>query len=96
MAQSTGCNSPLLFEELYSYYAQAEAWYVAPGAQAALQRLKDSGKFLSLLQIHLDTPKLILSPASYAKHQQPPGQIILHLASPNVFSHNDSILPDPM
>lgn len=54
MSQSTGCDSPLLFEEIYSYYAQAEAWYVAPGAQTALQRLKDSGGVLSLLDnLHL-------------------------------------------
>lgn len=51
VSQSTGCDSPLLFEEIYSYYAQAEAWYVAPGAQAALQRLKDSGEDLSLLEV---------------------------------------------
>lgn len=46
---STGCDSPLLFEEIYNYYAQAEAWYVAPGAQAALQRLKDSGMKLAIV-----------------------------------------------
>lgn len=51
MSQSTGCDSPLLFEEIYTYYAQAEAWYVAPGAQAALQRLKDSGEVWSSLRM---------------------------------------------
>ena len=56
MSQSTGCDSPLLFEEIYSYYAQAEAWYVAPGAQAALQRLKDSGEDSSLLHIVVFPP----------------------------------------
>lgn len=49
VTQSTGCDSLLLFEEVYGYYAQAAAWYVAPGAHAALQRLKDSGLKLGIV-----------------------------------------------
>ena len=51
VTQSTGCDSSLLFEEIYDYYAQAAAWYVAPGAHAALQRLKDSGVLLGHLSL---------------------------------------------
>lgn len=42
VARSTGCQSPRLGEELYLYYLKAEAWTVAPGAVAALNRLKDA------------------------------------------------------
>ncbi len=49
VSQSTGCSNPLLFEEIYEYYARAEAWYVAPGAQAALQRLRDSGMSCNMI-----------------------------------------------
>ena len=50
VTQSTGCENPLFFEEVYSYYARAEAWNVAPGAAAALQKLKEAGDALSILQ----------------------------------------------
>lgn len=53
VAQSTGCDSQLLFEEIYDYYARAEAWYVAPGAHVALQRLRDSGNSHTMRLMHI-------------------------------------------
>ena len=43
MSQSTGCDSAALFEEIYAYYARPAAWQVTPGAETALQQLKDAG-----------------------------------------------------
>jgi len=56
----------LLFEEIYDYYAQAAAWYVAPGAHAALQRLKDSGVMLGQLII-VQLPSITLTPSCYVR-----------------------------
>lgn len=49
VAESTGCQSLALFEEIYDYYAQPAAWHIAPGAHAALQRLRDSGLRLAVV-----------------------------------------------
>ncbi|KAG2451007.1 hypothetical protein HYH02_004277 [Chlamydomonas schloesseri] len=43
VAKSTGCDRPEVSEAIYEYYSRPEAWHVAPGAVAALQRLRDAG-----------------------------------------------------
>lgn len=46
---STGCNNEGLFEELYQYYVRPEAWKVAPGAVAALSKLRAAGVRLAVV-----------------------------------------------
>jgi REG-2-like HAD superfamily hydrolase len=41
--QSTGCADERLFEELYQYYVRPGAWQLAPGAVAALSKLRSAG-----------------------------------------------------
>ncbi|KAG2428439.1 hypothetical protein HXX76_011559 [Chlamydomonas incerta] len=43
VANSTGCDRPEVSEAIYEYYSRPEAWHIAPGAVAALQRLRDAG-----------------------------------------------------
>jgi REG-2-like HAD superfamily hydrolase len=40
---STGCPDARFFEEVYAYYERPEAWTLAPGAAAALTRLRQAG-----------------------------------------------------
>eukprot|EP00882_Tetradesmus_deserticola_P006793 GHRQ01007152.1.p1 GENE.GHRQ01007152.1~~GHRQ01007152.1.p1 ORF type:complete len:293 (+),score=101.96 GHRQ01007152.1:173-1051(+) len=47
--QSTGCCNEQLFEEVYEYYAQADAWALAPGAVQALRKLRASGIQLAVV-----------------------------------------------
>lgn len=47
--QSTGCCSEELFEEVYEYYVQRQAWALAPGAVPALRRLKAAGVRLAVV-----------------------------------------------
>lgn len=49
VAESTGCDNPQLFEELYSYYAHASAWCTPPDARKALQRLRDANIKLAVV-----------------------------------------------
>eukprot|EP01024_Parvocaulis_polyphysoides_P040069 TRINITY_DN36399_c0_g1_i9.p1 TRINITY_DN36399_c0_g1~~TRINITY_DN36399_c0_g1_i9.p1 ORF type:complete len:252 (+),score=37.20 TRINITY_DN36399_c0_g1_i9:206-961(+) len=41
--QSTGCDHPQYFEEVYDYYARPEAWLITNGAVQSLQRIKNAG-----------------------------------------------------
>ena len=43
VSRATGCDDPELFEEIYSYYARAEAWSVSPGACDSLARIRAAG-----------------------------------------------------
>lgn len=43
VARCLGADDPLLFEALYAWYGRAEAWRVAPGAEALLVRLGSAG-----------------------------------------------------
>lgn len=45
---SVGSNNEALFEEVYTYYAEAHAWKLAPGAVAALAKLKGAGVKLAV------------------------------------------------
>lgn len=45
--ESTGCEAA--FEEIYEYYARGEAWTLAPGAVACLQRMRDAGMRIALV-----------------------------------------------
>jgi hypothetical protein len=45
---SVGSSDEALFEELYGYYSEAAAWKLAPGAVAALTRLRASGVKLAV------------------------------------------------
>ncbi|WIA10592.1 hypothetical protein OEZ85_010775 [Tetradesmus obliquus] len=47
--QSTGCCSEALFEEVYEYYEQPEAWELAPGAVQALSKLRAAGVRLAVV-----------------------------------------------
>ncbi|KAK9823496.1 hypothetical protein WJX72_003164 [[Myrmecia] bisecta] len=49
VAESTGCQDPTMFEQIYEYYARPEAWKLTPGAAPALQRLKDAGMKLAVV-----------------------------------------------
>lgn len=46
---STGCSAEGLFDELYDYYAQPEAWALTTGAVPALSRLKAAGVRLAVV-----------------------------------------------
>lgn len=41
--ESTGIENEEMFEEIYEYYSRAEAWVVAPGAEKALRKIRQSG-----------------------------------------------------
>lgn len=47
--QSTGCANAALHEELYKYYERPEAWQLAPGAVAALNKLRAAGVRLAVV-----------------------------------------------
>lgn len=49
VAESTGCDNPQLFEELYGYYAHADAWCTPPDARAALERLRKANIKLAVV-----------------------------------------------
>ena len=49
VAAATGCADAALFDALFNHYAKPEAWHVAPGAQAALQRLRAAGVRLAVV-----------------------------------------------
>lgn len=49
VAQATGCHHEQMFEDIYDYYARAEAWQVAPGATAALASLRRAGVKLAVV-----------------------------------------------
>ena len=44
VAEATKVQEDACFEAIYSHYAAAEAWNVAPGAHAALTTIKDAGE----------------------------------------------------
>jgi REG-2-like HAD superfamily hydrolase len=43
VAAATGSDDPALFAALFAHYARTDAWAVAPGAEAALRRLRAAG-----------------------------------------------------
>lgn len=44
VTQSTGCDHPQAFEDIYKYFAEPEAWRLTtPDVRPALQRLRDAG-----------------------------------------------------
>lgn len=47
--QSTGCDNEAMFEEVYQYYAHPDAWVLAPGAAAALARMRAAGLRLAVV-----------------------------------------------
>mmetsp|Transcript_14977 Transcript_14977/g.32461 ORF Transcript_14977/g.32461 Transcript_14977/m.32461 type:complete len:292 (+) Transcript_14977:149-1024(+) len=49
VAESTGCKSPEMFEEIYDYYQRPEAWKATPGAAEALMRLRRGGVRLAVV-----------------------------------------------
>jgi len=49
VSESTGCNDERLSEEVYDYYARAEAWKLAPGTHHALNLLRASGLRLAVV-----------------------------------------------
>lgn len=49
VAQSTGCDRPEVSEAIYDYYSTGKAWYLAPGAREALQRLRSHGVLLGIV-----------------------------------------------
>lgn len=49
MAESTGCDNPELFEQVYNYYAHADAWRAPPDARPALQRLRENNIKLAVV-----------------------------------------------
>ena len=49
VAAATGCADAALFDALFAHYAKPEAWRIAPGAQAALQRLRAAGVRLAVV-----------------------------------------------
>lgn len=46
VTESTGCADHQLSEDIYAYFAEKEAWAVAPRAVAALTRLRDASEQL--------------------------------------------------
>lgn len=49
VAEATKVQEDACFEAIYSHYAAAEAWNVAPGAHAALTTIKDAGEVADVL-----------------------------------------------
>jgi REG-2-like HAD superfamily hydrolase len=49
VAAATGCADASLFDALFAHYGRPEAWRVAPGAPAALRRLRDAGVRLAVV-----------------------------------------------
>lgn len=49
MQESTGCSHEGFFEEVYQYFVRPEAWQLAPGAVAALQKLRAAGVRLAVV-----------------------------------------------
>lgn len=47
--RATGCADPVYFEQLYAFYARADAWVVAPGARAVLRDLRARGVGLAVV-----------------------------------------------
>lgn len=47
--ESLGCSDEAMFEEVYDYYVQPGAWTLAPGAVAALSKLKAAGVRLAVV-----------------------------------------------
>lgn len=43
VSESTGVDNEDMFEDIYEYYAGSEAWKVAPGAEAALRKIRSKG-----------------------------------------------------
>ena len=43
VAEATGIDNEDMFEDIYEYYAGSEAWKVAPGAEAALMKIRSKG-----------------------------------------------------
>ena len=41
--ESLGCKDERVFEDIYDYYARAEAWQLSPGAAESLQRIRAMG-----------------------------------------------------
>ncbi|GBF87825.1 haloacid dehalogenase-like hydrolase domain-containing protein [Raphidocelis subcapitata] len=48
VSRSLGSSDEALFEEVYSYYSEARAWRLAPGAVAALTKLRAAGVKLAV------------------------------------------------
>jgi REG-2-like HAD superfamily hydrolase len=49
VAAATGCADAALFDALFAHYGRPEAWRVAPGAPAALRRLRAAGVRLAVV-----------------------------------------------
>lgn len=49
VSHATGCDEHEMFEDIYHYYQRPEAWFVAPGAVTALQRLRLNGVKLAVV-----------------------------------------------
>lgn len=49
VAQSTGVDTPALFEALYAHYQRAEAWRVEPAARHALAQARAAGMRLAVV-----------------------------------------------
>jgi REG-2-like HAD superfamily hydrolase len=49
VSTATGCADHAFFDEVYEYYARAEAWKVAPGAEEALRKLRRLGVKLAIV-----------------------------------------------
>jgi len=49
VAAATGCADAPLFDALFAHYGRPEAWAVAPGAPAALARLRAAGVRLAVV-----------------------------------------------
>jgi REG-2-like HAD superfamily hydrolase len=47
--ESTGCANERMFEEVYQYFTRPEAWKLAPGAVAALSKLRAAGVRLAVV-----------------------------------------------
>lgn len=48
VTQSLGSSNEALFEDVYSYYSRGAAWRLAPGAAAALTKLRAAGVKLAV------------------------------------------------
>lgn len=55
VSYATNCNNEDLFEEIYEYYAQGDAWSVSPGAVEALHRIKTELNLKTAVVSNFDT-----------------------------------------
>ena len=55
VAHATGSDNQELFEDIYMYYARAEAWTVSPGAVESLQRIRNNLPMKTAVVSNFDT-----------------------------------------